>query len=101
MDLYECCDCGKSYYKKVNRCPYCDNKEFNKSNGTEEEVIITVLEEIELESGEYQQFAYDELEELVSKKLNKYFDYMSFSNALNEAVKKEYFSEITLYVSRA
>jgi hypothetical protein len=103
LDLYECCSCGEPYYKKADQCPYCDSKEFDKTDGTEEEVILTVLREIniESESGEYQQFGYDELEELIGKKLGKEFDYMSFDSALDNAIKKEYFSKMTLYISNS
>jgi len=101
MDLFECQECGESYYKKVDECHYCEGKEFDKSDGTEREVILTVLYEITLESGEYEQFTWDELEELVDKKLGKECDYIPLSNAIDDAVKKEYFSKMTLYISKA
>lgn len=100
MDLFECQECGDKYYKKVDQCPYCDGKDFDKSDGTEREVILTVLYEITLESGEYEQFTWDELEELVDKKFGKECKCIPFMNALDDAVKKGYFSEITLYISK-
>jgi hypothetical protein len=101
MKLYECEECGEYYYKKAEECPYCDGKEFSEIEGSEREVIFTVLKEIELESGEYQQFDEDTLEEKVDEKLKKSFDWTEFSFALDKAVEKGYFSKITLYISRA
>lgn len=99
MDLFECNGCGDKYYKKVEQCPYCDSKTLAELEGTEEEVIMTVLREINIESGEYEQFDHDSLNELVREKLGKDYCWMAFNSALKDACKKGYFTEWTTYVS--
>jgi len=102
MEIYECVGCGDYYYKMTKQCPYCDCTTLTKLEGTEEEVLIIVLREINIESGVYEQFDYESLKEKVSKKLgNNDYGWMSFDNALKKACDKGYFSEITLYISSA
>lgn len=101
MKLYECNGCGESYYRRAKQCPYCDNKTFAELEGTEQEVILIILREINSESGEYEQFDYDGLKELVDEKLGKDCCWMAFNSALKEACKKGYFTEFTSYISSA
>lgn len=101
MKIYECNGCGESYYKKAEQCPYCDSKTFAELEGTEQEVILTVLREINIESGEYQQFDYDGLKELIDEKFGKDYNWIAFDSALKEACEKGYFTEFTSYISSA
>ncbi|KKM50052.1 hypothetical protein LCGC14_1556470 [marine sediment metagenome] len=101
MKLFECSKCGENYYKRADECPYCDGKVLYEIKGTEKEVILTVLYELNLESGEYEQFTYDDLEGKVNKKLGKDVNWESFNDALKDAEKKGYFTELTTYISSA
>jgi hypothetical protein len=101
MKLFECNGCLESYYKKVDQCPFCDGKTFAELEGTQQEVILIVLREINNESDEYEQFDYDGLKELVDKKLGKDYYWRAFDSALKEACKKGYFTKWTSYISSA
>ncbi len=105
MKLYECEECGSQYYKKVEQCPFCDSTVLNQIEGTEEEVLLTVLLEINMESEEYEQFNYDSIVEKVREKLSKEeydkYDYISLYNALKKACDKGYFTEMTFWISSA
>lgn len=102
MKLYECEECGEQYYKKAEQCPFCDSTVLIEIEGTEEEVLLSVLLEINTKSGEYEQFSYDSIAELVEEKLGKRdFEYMSLSNALKKACDTGYFTEMTFYISSA
>ena len=102
MKMYECIKCGNYHYKKTEQCPYCDCTILTELKGTEEEIILIVLREINEESGEYEQFDYNSLKEKTNEKLGtEECGYMSFDNALKEACNKGYFTEITSYVSSA
>ena len=103
MKLYECLKCGDYYYKKVKQCPFCDSTVLIEIEGTEENVLFSVLLEINTESEEYEQFHYDSIVEKVQEKLGKdeYNKYgcLSLDNALKTACNKGYFTEMTFYIS--
>ena len=105
MKIYECVSCGESYYKQVDKCPFCDSTILIQINGTEEEVLLTVLLEIKMESEEYEQFNYDSIAELIKKKLGKEMynklSYSAIDDALKKACEKEYFTEMTFWISSA
>lgn len=105
MKIYECLGCGDFYYKQVEECPFCDSTVLIEMDGTEEEVLLTVLSEINTQSEEYEQFNYDSIVELVEEKLGKKeydkFKYVSLVDALKKACDKRYFTEMTFWISSA
>ena len=105
MKIYECVSCGEFYYKQIDQCPFCDSTVLIKINGTEEEVLLTVLLEISMESETYEQFSYDSIGELIIKKLGREIydklNYSAIDNALKNACKKGYFTEMTFWISSA
>ena len=98
MILYSCLECGENTYTKERECE-CGCKEFEESEGTEEEILFLVVREIALTSGEYEQIFDDQMEEKVSELLKQEYNWTNLSSALEKAVKKNLFDKRISYIT--